>query len=75
MLEVSLSSPVVRMALAGDAQPQEIPCSAPREGGFLLDFIADVRGVSVAGGLDTRAIIAASRGTLMIQEWADRADG
>ncbi|HPJ99371.1 MAG TPA: Gfo/Idh/MocA family oxidoreductase [Candidatus Hydrogenedentes bacterium] len=50
--------------------PREIPLLAPRTGGYLEDFLADIAGRPAPGGLDTARVFRSARISLLAQRAA-----
>lgn len=59
--------------LVGDAakEPERVPLSAGRPGGYLEDFLAELAGAPAADGLTTDSVLASTRWALEVQRAAD----
>lgn len=75
MLEGSAGAPVVRFYEAGRSEVQELPRPDGRPGGYLADFLAELRGESLPDALTTADVLRASRHSLELQALGDAAEG
>lgn len=72
ILESSSRSRSLSLAIDGEKEMREHPLpDQGRPGGYLADFLADVRGRTAPGALDTAAVLRAARVVLTIQAAAD----
>jgi predicted dehydrogenase len=69
--EASYGAKAVRVADDAAIEPEALPISAGRPGGYLEDFLADVAGSPIEGGLTTASVLEASRWALEVQRAAD----
>jgi len=70
VMEGSVSTPVT-LYKDGEKTPRTLSSLSGRSGGYLADFIADIRGAVQTGQLDTAEVIRSSRHVLQIQAAAD----
>lgn len=75
LMEGSAGAPVVRFYEAGQSEVQELPRPAGRPGGYLQDFLADLRGESGPDALRTADVLRAARHALELQALGDAARG
>ena len=72
--EVSVASDEVLLIGRHDREPQHLPLPVGRPAGYLEDFLSDLAGHAPAGGLDTNAVLDATRKAIRIQEAANRGE-
>lgn len=73
MVEGSYGSRTLRLFESGSKEVQELPCPQGRPGGYLADFLADLRGQSNANSLTTAKVLRAARLSLEMQQMGDKA--
>ena len=71
LAETSHATSGVIVITDADAAPAHVPPAAPRPGGFLEDFLAEIAGDKPPGGLDTSAVLRSTRRALELQAFAD----
>lgn len=69
--EASYGANVARAATDAAKEPEVLPMSAARPGGYLEDFLADVAGATVEEGLTTASVLETTRWALDLQRAAD----
>lgn len=73
MLEASLASPSIVRYAKGFTEPETLPLPAARPGGYLDDFLREIRGEKPEpNSLTTETVLRGARHSLMIQEAADQ---
>ena len=73
MLEASLASPAIVRYAKGFTEPETLPLPSARPGGYLDDFLREIRGEKPEpNSLTTENVLRVSRHSLMIQEAADQ---
>jgi predicted dehydrogenase len=73
VLEADLASPSIVRYAKGFAAPETIPLPPARPGGYLEDFLREIRGEQVdPNGQTTANVLSVARHSLMIQEAADK---
>ncbi len=71
MAETSAALDQVTVVLDGDESPSKIPGLPGPPSAYLNDFLAEIRGATSVGGLNTERVILASRLALLAQGLAD----
>jgi predicted dehydrogenase len=73
VLEANLASPAIIRYAQGFTEPETIPLPPARPGGYLEDFVREIRGEQPdPNGLTTETVLTVARNSLMIQEAADQ---
>lgn len=72
ILETSATASEITLALTGAPGTETRPLPEGDEGGYLESFLASLRGETPPDGLDTRAVLDASRLALAVQRAADQ---
>ena len=73
VLEAALASPAILRYARGFTAPESIPLPPGRPGGYLDDFLRELRGEAPdPEGLDTATVLRVARQSLAIQEAADQ---
>lgn len=70
--ETSYNRKGITVANDSAAEPEFVPAAAPRPGGYLEDFLAEVSGTPRQNGLDTSACLRATRQALGLEVAARR---
>ena len=71
VLETSAGAKCVDLYKNGEKEVRHVPAENPRSGGYLDDFLAEIRGEGEGVELSTADVIESSRVTLAAQEAAD----
>ena len=69
--EISANIAGVSLAMADEKEMRSVPLPSGAPGRYFRDFLADLRGEARADGLDTKAVLKASRLALAVQGAAD----